>query len=171
MRRVPRVYADTSVFGGVFDDEFAEPSRTFFDLVQEGRFRLVVSAAVQEEVANAPEQVQQWLADIAPLAEIVEVTEEATSERAPVCLEVADPEAVTEEAVAARVDWVAVLVALAGVDFLERAAELQALLLVEVPRYRDEAAGHRDRPRSADLATTCRATAWIAHGAVDDRAG
>ena len=29
-----RVYADTSVYGGVFDEEFAKPSRAFFDLVQ-----------------------------------------------------------------------------------------------------------------------------------------
>jgi len=78
MRRIPRVYADTSVFGGVFDDEFAVPSRAFFVLVREGRFRLVVSAAVQEEVSNAPEQVQQWFAEVAPLTEIVEMTEEAT---------------------------------------------------------------------------------------------
>jgi len=32
MRKL-RVYADTSVFGGVFDDEFAEASRAFFDQV------------------------------------------------------------------------------------------------------------------------------------------
>lgn len=35
-----RVYADTSVFGGCFDDEFAEASRTFFDQVKSGRFVL-----------------------------------------------------------------------------------------------------------------------------------
>jgi hypothetical protein len=29
-----RVYADTSVFGGVFDDEFREESLTFFELVR-----------------------------------------------------------------------------------------------------------------------------------------
>ena len=38
-----RVYADTSVFGGVFDDEFARPSQRFFELVQAGSFTLVCS--------------------------------------------------------------------------------------------------------------------------------
>lgn len=57
MLPVPRVYADTSVFGGVFDAEFAAPSRAFFDLVRSGRFRLVVSAIVQQEIDNAPEEV------------------------------------------------------------------------------------------------------------------
>ena len=38
-----RVYADTSVYGGVFDEEFAEASRTFFEQVRGGRFRLILS--------------------------------------------------------------------------------------------------------------------------------
>ncbi|GMU24264.1 MAG: hypothetical protein AMXMBFR13_43390 [Phycisphaerae bacterium] len=42
-----RVYADTSVFGGCFDEEFASASRTFFDEVKAGRFTLVVSTATQ----------------------------------------------------------------------------------------------------------------------------
>lgn len=32
---IPRVYADTSVFGGVFDEEFCDTSRTFFEQVRE----------------------------------------------------------------------------------------------------------------------------------------
>ena len=31
-----RVYADTSVCGGVFDDEFATPSRAFFEQIDFG---------------------------------------------------------------------------------------------------------------------------------------
>lgn len=42
-----RVYADTSVFGGVFDSEFQSASRTFFDQVRGGRFQHVTSALVQ----------------------------------------------------------------------------------------------------------------------------
>ncbi len=38
-----RVYTDTSVFGGVFDDEFKEETLSFFDLVKEGKFQLVIS--------------------------------------------------------------------------------------------------------------------------------
>lgn len=29
-----KVYADTSVYGGVFDEEFAEPSKIFFEQVR-----------------------------------------------------------------------------------------------------------------------------------------
>jgi hypothetical protein len=36
--KLQTVYTDTSVIGGVFDDEFSMPSREFFDLVQQGRF-------------------------------------------------------------------------------------------------------------------------------------
>ncbi|MFP3869852.1 MAG: hypothetical protein ACLFVT_03085 [Syntrophobacteria bacterium] len=35
-----RVYADTSVFGGILDEEFAEISKTFFEQVRKGRFHL-----------------------------------------------------------------------------------------------------------------------------------
>ena len=31
-----RTYVETSVFGGVFDEEFARPSQSFFDAVREG---------------------------------------------------------------------------------------------------------------------------------------
>jgi len=48
-----RVYADTSVFGGPFDEEFQTVSRTFFEQVRSGRFKLITSALVQEEVDPA----------------------------------------------------------------------------------------------------------------------
>ena len=54
---VIRVYADTSVFGGAFDEEFQTASRAFFDQVRSGRFKLITSALVQEEVEPAPSQV------------------------------------------------------------------------------------------------------------------
>jgi predicted nucleic acid-binding protein len=78
MLRVLRVYADTSVFGGVFDDEFAEASRAFFELVRRGQFRLVISAAVRQELAAAPPQVQALLAEMVAVSELVEVTAETT---------------------------------------------------------------------------------------------
>jgi hypothetical protein len=43
MRKIISIYADTSVFGGVFDDEFREPSKAFVDAVSAGRFVLVTS--------------------------------------------------------------------------------------------------------------------------------
>ena len=63
MKRL-RVYADTSVYGGCFDEEFKKASRAFFREVSGGRFGLVVSETVQRELAEAPEEVKQVLADV-----------------------------------------------------------------------------------------------------------
>ena len=81
MLRNPRVYADTSVFGGVFDDKFAEASRAFFELVRRGRMQLVISAVVEEEIAVAPPQVQALFDEMLALADVVPITEEARTLR------------------------------------------------------------------------------------------
>jgi hypothetical protein len=57
MRRL-RIYADTSVFGGCFDDEFAEDSKLLFEEIKRGRFVLVVSATTLRELDGAPAEVQ-----------------------------------------------------------------------------------------------------------------
>jgi hypothetical protein len=76
-----RVYADTSVFGGVFDLEFEEPSRTFFEQVRAGRFQLVISATVDEEIEGAPEEVRVWYEQHLPQAESVPVDTRAEALR------------------------------------------------------------------------------------------
>ena len=45
-----RVYLDASVFGGILDDEFAEPTTRFFELVPAGEYRILVSAAIYAEL-------------------------------------------------------------------------------------------------------------------------
>ncbi|MHC4326070.1 MAG: hypothetical protein ACYSUX_17510 [Planctomycetota bacterium] len=45
-----RIYADTSVFGGVFDAEFEEPSKAFFNAIRAVRFVLVSSELVRQEI-------------------------------------------------------------------------------------------------------------------------
>jgi len=72
-----RVYADTSVYGGVFDDGFREVSRRFFDEVKAGRFRLVVSPVVADEIARAPENVRALFNELAPQAEHVAAVADA----------------------------------------------------------------------------------------------
>lgn len=79
MHHVERVYVDTSVFGGVFDEEFAEPSRAFFRMASDGRIALVVSGLVRDEIEEAPDPVSEFFADTIQLAEIVDVTEEPLS--------------------------------------------------------------------------------------------
>ena len=72
--RVLRVYADTSVFGGILDEEFQEASLIFFDQIRRGRFRLVSSAIVEGELREAPPAVRRFYASILPVAELAEVT-------------------------------------------------------------------------------------------------
>ena len=54
-----RVYVDSSVFGGVEDDEFAEPSRRFFEDVRRGRYVIVLSDQVYRELERAPKPVRE----------------------------------------------------------------------------------------------------------------
>lgn len=69
-----RVYADTSVYGGVFDSEFGSASRLFFEQVKEGRFRLMISAVVRDELDAAPAAIQELFRSFQVHAEIVDVT-------------------------------------------------------------------------------------------------
>jgi predicted nucleic acid-binding protein len=72
-----RVYADTSVFGGAFDEEFQTASRTFFDQVRSGRFKLVTSALLQDEIEPAPKQVRDLFDGLLEIVDVVEISEEA----------------------------------------------------------------------------------------------
>ena len=71
-----RIYADTSVFGGVFDAEFEEPSKQFFQEIDFGRFVLVTSAVVEAEIEPAPENIREFFAKYAKSAELALPTEE-----------------------------------------------------------------------------------------------
>jgi len=70
-------YADTSVFGGVFDEGFDEASKAFFQQVKEKRFQLVISPIVQKEIKLAPESVRQFFDEITEYADFIAISEEA----------------------------------------------------------------------------------------------
>jgi predicted nucleic acid-binding protein len=72
-----RVYADTSVFGGAFDDEFRETSRAFFAQAGEGRFGLVTSVVVRQELAPAPENVRAFFDVVTEGLAVVDLSVEA----------------------------------------------------------------------------------------------
>jgi hypothetical protein len=76
-----KVYADTSVYGGVFDDLFSEASRLFFEQARAGRFHLVVSPLVRDELMKAPEHIRRFFIELTPIAEVVEITPAATQLR------------------------------------------------------------------------------------------
>jgi len=68
--RTPRIYVDTSVFGGCFDPEFERASRRFFELVRSGRILAIVSEVVADELLDAPRRVRSILDELPP--EVVE---------------------------------------------------------------------------------------------------
>ena len=72
-----RIHADTSVFGGVFDEEYAEASGTVFALVRTGRFNLVLSRVVENEIAGAPVEVSELFGDMLRYAEVAMTSEAA----------------------------------------------------------------------------------------------
>lgn len=61
MKTPLRVYADTSVFGGCFEEKFSEASNRFFEEVRDGTFVLVVSDVTFRELAPAPQLVKSLL--------------------------------------------------------------------------------------------------------------
>lgn len=64
--RVIRVYVDTSVFGGAFDDAFSVGSQRFFDEVRAGKYKIVFSMITAGELDQAPTQVRRLVSDLPP---------------------------------------------------------------------------------------------------------
>lgn len=59
-----RVYVDTSVIGGCFDDEFAIWSNGLMNDFGQGHFIPVTSDVIAAEIADAPEFVQEKFAEL-----------------------------------------------------------------------------------------------------------
>jgi hypothetical protein len=59
-----RVYLDTSVFGGCFDDEFIDESTALFEEIILGRFVVVISATTLREIRDAPQMVRDLVKKI-----------------------------------------------------------------------------------------------------------
>lgn len=74
-----RTYVDASVYGGVFDDEFAEDSRAFVDQAEAGRFLVLTSGIVAGEIADAPPDVRRLYDRLLSGAELVAVDEAAVA--------------------------------------------------------------------------------------------
>ena len=78
-RRPLRVYVDTSVFGGVHDDEFREPSERFFTAVRAGVIVILVSEVLVVEISSAPAMVQATFIAHRAEMELLETTAEAAA--------------------------------------------------------------------------------------------
>jgi predicted nucleic acid-binding protein len=59
-----RVYVDNSVVSGTQDEEFAEDSRRFFEMVHEGAYTVLISEVVLRELERAPEGARRAFADL-----------------------------------------------------------------------------------------------------------
>jgi len=59
-----RIYADTSVFGGVADKEFQSVSKRFFEEVRKGIHGLIISEVTAEELRDAPETIRLFVASL-----------------------------------------------------------------------------------------------------------
>jgi len=73
-----RLYLDTSVFGGYFDDEFHVFTKPLFRRIYNGEFTIIFSTILEEELGLAPEKVRKLVRGIdKDKAEFVTETENA----------------------------------------------------------------------------------------------
>lgn len=76
MKRL-KLYFDTSVIGGYFDDEFSEETVEIFNEVKNGTYDLAISDLTTRELTKAPEKVRTLLQDKEIKFEQILVTQEA----------------------------------------------------------------------------------------------
>ena len=72
-----RIYIDTSVFGGYFDEEFSEHTIPLFERLKNNEFTLLFSTVTQDELESAPEKVKKLVKNIrTESTEFLEATDE-----------------------------------------------------------------------------------------------
>jgi len=64
MSKNNKIYLDTSVIGGCFDDEFFEWPNKLIEECKRGLFIPVVSELTESEISKAPVHVQKVLVDL-----------------------------------------------------------------------------------------------------------
>jgi hypothetical protein len=75
---IQRIYIDTSVVGGYFDEEYKEATSMLFQRLENREVRFVVSDLLDLELINAPTHVKELLFKYPPdFFERVELTDEA----------------------------------------------------------------------------------------------
>lgn len=74
----PRLYLDTSVFGGFFDEEFEEHTKPLFERIHQHDFTVLFSTVTQDELKNAPEKVKSLVRKLkSEWTEFLEISDEA----------------------------------------------------------------------------------------------
>lgn len=78
MKKRLRIYADTSVFGGFFDEEFSEDTQLLWESFIQGAHRLVLSTLTLRELGQAPEEVMNLLDKVSKDSlELLDLSDEA----------------------------------------------------------------------------------------------
>lgn len=73
-----RIYIDTSVFGGYYDEEFRDHTIPLFNRINNSEFIVLYSTVTQSELENAPLQVRELVKSISVRnTEFLETTSEA----------------------------------------------------------------------------------------------
>jgi predicted nucleic acid-binding protein len=75
---ITRVYIDTSIAGGYFDDEFANDTKALFKRAENKEIIFMISSVLKQELQKAPDNVRELLDRYEPSCfEYVELTAEA----------------------------------------------------------------------------------------------
>jgi hypothetical protein len=75
---IQRVYIDTSVIGGYFDEEFEFYTKLFFEKVEQGKFKVILSDILTTELQGAPDNVVTFFKSISKKQiEYVDQTEDS----------------------------------------------------------------------------------------------
>ena len=75
---VSRVYIDTSIVGGFFDDEFSADTKALFKRLEDKEIIFIVSSILKQELQKAPLMVQQLLGKYEESCfKYIELTDEA----------------------------------------------------------------------------------------------
>ncbi|NEN25290.1 type II toxin-antitoxin system VapC family toxin [Cryomorpha ignava] len=53
-----RIYLDTSIFGGLHDEEFQEYTEPLFERVKKSEFEIIYSNVTEQELENAPDRIR-----------------------------------------------------------------------------------------------------------------
>ncbi|HRJ31696.1 MAG TPA: hypothetical protein PLV21_13425 [Cyclobacteriaceae bacterium] len=74
---IQRIYIDTSVVGGFFDDEFKEPTQQLFKRLEDNEVKFIISDLLELELIQAPKHVNELLLNYpTDRFERIELTEE-----------------------------------------------------------------------------------------------
>lgn len=74
----PKLYFDTSVFGGIYDKEFKEETKQLFEMVKQGKVVCLYSDIVEFELETAPKKIKEHFSKLPNnYKELLEIDETA----------------------------------------------------------------------------------------------